>query len=125
MRPVIALVAGLGVLAVGGVALAASQDDEPRRIWLIKGTRYAIVHRIAGAGWDASMYPGFCNFSQPVITGQGTENPQGVAYNYTEVQFMADWCITNLQWDVPDNVAINEVDGQAQAMRAIANISPP
>jgi len=100
MRPVVALVAGLGVLAVGGVALAASQDDEPRRIWLIKGTRYAIVHRIAGAGWDASMYPGFCNFSQPVIIGQGS--------NFTEVQFTADWCIANLQWDVPPNVAIAE-----------------
>lgn len=103
MIPFLILV-GAGV----GLALwAAMKDDEnPRSMWLINGKRYAIVHRITGPGWAATMYPGFCNFSEPVITGQNT-NARGQAW--TEVQFTANWCAANTQFVVPESMAISEV----------------
>lgn len=99
----------IGGLAVGLFfwASAAMADESNRQIWLIKGKRYAIAHRIVGAGWDASLYPGFCNFSNPVITG--AKRTRSGPPSYTEVQFTAEWCIDNYQWDVPDNIEIAEL----------------
>lgn len=97
MKTAIAVVGGLGLLAVAGVALAASKDEESKReIWLINGQRYAIAYRVQGPGFDVSMFPGFCNFS--ALTDLGAE-----------VQFTADWCAANTLWQVPDSVAIGEV----------------
>ena len=101
----------LGGLIIGGVALglflwANAHEETKRRMWLINGIRYAIAARMTGPGWDASMFPGFCNFSEPVMTGQG-ETSAGV--RWVEVQFTANWCQANLQWDVPENISISEV----------------
>lgn len=98
-------------LVVGGLALgfffwSTMRDGADSRVMnLVRGKRYAIVHRVRGPGWDASMYPGFCNFSTPVVTGQGST--RGGAW--TEVQFTAEWCAANMRWDVPADVAIAEV----------------
>lgn len=91
-------------LGLGLFFLASSQDEtDGRTINLVKGKRYAIAHRIMGPGWDASMYPGFCAFSNPVVTAQGT-GPV-----FTEVQFTAEWCAANMVWSVPNEIAISEV----------------
>lgn len=89
---------GLGVLWL----IMHPADASKREIWLINGKRYAVVHRIHGPGWDASMYPGFCNFSEPVITGQPS-------VGVTEVQFEANWCTTNTLFQAPPEMAISEV----------------
>lgn len=96
----------LGVAALAGFAWLVTHPANPkkREIWLINGKHYGVVHRIHGPGWDASMYPGFCNFSRPVITGQGSD-ANGA---YTEVQFTANWCTKNTLFVVPDNMAIAE-----------------
>lgn len=94
----------LGVGAVFGLGWLVMHPANPkkREIWLINGKRYAIVQRIQGPGWDPSMWPGFCNFSQPVIT----VDTNG-AY-FTEVQFTANWCTKNTLFVAPPNVAIAE-----------------
>lgn len=98
ISPLIILAGGLAAL---GLAVASKKPPASSRdIWLINGKRYAIAHRIVGPGWDASLYPGFCNFSTPVITGQ--------IGNATEVQFEADWCAQNTLFTAPDNMAITE-----------------
>lgn len=91
-------------LAVGGIALLAkSEQDSDREFWLIRGKRYYLTHQLTGPGWDASMYPGFCNFSQPGLSGQNTpENPMVAT-------FTAEWCAPNEKFTVPDNLAIVEV----------------
>lgn len=100
----------IGTVAVVGTALAvlgymAFRDEEQdRTIWLIQGKRYAVAHRIQGPGWAAEMYPGFCNFSDPVITAEG-----GEAVAWGEVQFTAEWCAPNQEFDVPSEMAITEV----------------
>lgn len=93
----------VGGAAIGGLLLFALHDDnaDGRTVMLVQGKRYAIAHRITGPGWDVSMYPGFCNFSDPVITAEGN--------GWGEVQFEADWCATNRSWDVPAELAIAEV----------------
>ncbi len=109
MKPVVALLVGGGLLAAGGLAIAASESgsESNRQIWLIKGKRYAIDIRMTGPGWSPDMFPGFCNFSTPVLLPAGV-NPASQTYN-TEVQFEADWCIDNIHWDVPPNIAVSEV----------------
>lgn len=100
------LVVGGTVVALGALALLAGSEAESddRGFWLIKGKRYAIAHRIQGPGWDATMYPGFCNFSQPAITAEGTDPTA-----WAEVQFSAEWCAENTQFQVPENLSIAEV----------------
>lgn len=97
----------LFLFGAAGLALflwASSRDEtDGRTINLVRGKRYAISHRIMGPGWDASMYPGFCNFSSPVVTGQGS-GPV-----FTEVQFTAEWCANNMVWSVPNEIAIAEM----------------
>lgn len=98
----------VSAVAIGGLAWLASEamadEGTPgRSFWLIQGKRYAIAHRIY-VGWDANMYPGFCNFSQPVVTASG----QGPA-SWAEVQFTAEWCSENMQFTVPEDMAIVEV----------------
>lgn len=97
------------VVAVGGALavlgyLAFREEDEERTIWLIQGKRYAIAHRVQGPGWDVSMYPGFCNFTDPAITAEGT-GPVA----WAEVQFSAEWCAPNQEFEVPTDMAITEV----------------
>ena len=96
----------LVLLGGGGLWYLATHDKDDRTIWLVQGKRYNIVHRFAGAGWDASMYPGFCQFSQPVLTHPPGTGRMG---SMAEVQFSAAWCRGNLQWTVPENIAISEV----------------
>lgn len=91
--------AGLGLF----LWLSMRDESNQRQITLVRGKRYAIVHRVQGPGWDASMYPGFCNFSTPVVTGQG----RGPVF--TEVQFTAEWCAANMVWSVPQDIAIAEL----------------
>lgn len=104
--PAALLVVGGTVAALGALALLVndSEGDAGRSFWLIQGKRYAISHRIAGPGWDASMYPGFCNFSEPVMTASGM-GPTA----WAEVQFTAEWCAPNKQFVVPVDMAIAEV----------------
>ena len=114
MKALVAVgVGALVVAGIAGVAYAASKDDEDRRIWLIKGRRYALAARMTGPGWDASMFPGFCEFSQPTMNtpaGQILHDASGKDYPIvTEVQFTARWCSETVQWDVPSNIAIAEV----------------
>jgi hypothetical protein len=102
----------VSALTIGGVALVASAATmaEDRKIWLINGKRYALVHRFTGPGWDASMYPGFCDFSEPVLTSNPSYTyPQSpTVVGMVEVQFMANWCAANTHWQVPDEIAIAE-----------------
>jgi len=95
------LVVPIAVMAgLGAIALFAVNDDEAdsRTIHLIKGVRYAVAVRITGPGFDPSMFPGFCNFSQPVITAEGN--------GWGEVQFSAVWCAENQAFEAPENMAI-------------------
>lgn len=91
-------------LAIGGAALGAlafsQKHDNTRELWLVQGKRYNIVIRVTGAGFDASMLPGFGNFSQPILTASGP--------GWGEVQLQADWMGQKTLWLVPDNVAIAE-----------------
>lgn len=91
---------------IGGGTLLAwlaahSEGGSDRTIMLVQGKRYAITHRIVGPGWSADLYPGFCNFTQRMITAEGN--------GWAEVQFMADWCAANRSFDVPSEMAITEV----------------
>lgn len=104
MLPVPLIVGGVGLAALVGFAMTEDGTTHPREIWLINGKTYVVSHRIHGAGWDASMYPGFCSFSEPVITGQGGTGQT----SYTEVQFKANWCMQNTLWQVPPELAIAE-----------------
>lgn len=98
----------LAGVALGGLAFLASEamadeGESGRMFWLVQGKRYAISHRLY-VGWSADMYPGFCNFSGPVMTASGTAPAA-----WAEVQFTAEWCQANRQFQVPADMAIAEV----------------
>lgn len=92
---------GLGALAVIGLLAWGGRDSNTvREIWLINGARYALAFRTNSPGWDSSLFPGFCEFSSPVVNpGDG----------YYEVQFTAQWCTVNTLWQVPENIAVSQV----------------
>lgn len=104
-----ALVIGaVGVAALGGLALLAgtakaSSDDETgeRELWLIQGHQYSITHHIVGPGWSADLYPGFTNFSQPVMVQSGP--------GWGVVQFTATWSAPNQLYQVPESMSIEDV----------------
>lgn len=98
---------GIGAAAIGGVALlskvASASEDEPgdRELWLIQGHTYSITHHIVGPGWDASLYPGFTNFSNPVLVQSGP--------GWGVVQFTATWNAANQLYQVPESMSIQDV----------------
>lgn len=92
----VAIVGGLGVLA-----LLASNESEGRGMWLIQGKTYSFTAKLEGPGWAAEQYPGFCNFSVPVVVQEGP--------GWAVLQWTADWCAPNRQFIVPDNFTVTEV----------------
>jgi hypothetical protein len=98
------MLALLALAVVGGFAYLLLEGDENgesvREIWLVNGARYVVSVRLQGPGFDVSMFPGFCQFDQPMA--------QQVNGLY-EVTFHANWCAANTLWLVPDNVQIAQV----------------
>jgi hypothetical protein len=98
------VIGGAALLGIGAWAWV-SRDKAISNRWLLlkEGQRYAILIQVSGPGIDASMFPGFCNFSEFTPVG-GTSS-----LGFT-VQFTAEWCLADRQWLVPENVSVSQVD---------------
>jgi hypothetical protein len=88
----------LGAALLAGLGFLVWKDKHGRTIRLVNGRRYAVAFRTNAPGFDVSMFPGFCEFSQPVLLQ---------SQNYYEVQFTAQWCAANTDWDVPEGIAVS------------------